>query len=129
MKKGFGGFTLIELLIVILVIAILAAIAYPNYTTQVRETARREVIGVMLEMAGRMERIRSQQLSYQEIADETTRRYTISVGGTAGGATFTITATPSSDQASDTCGTIELNQRGDWTFTYNSAPVPESDCL
>lgn len=123
------GFTLIELMVVVMVVAILAAIAYPSYSSQVRKTARKEAAGVMLDVAGRMERIRSQVLAYQAFTPDSTRRYNITLDVPAGGTEFTITATPTANQASDTCGTITLNHRGAWTFMKNSTAVPQSSCL
>src|SRR5690606_8059571 len=112
MKQGSRGFTLIELLIVIVVIAILAAIAYPTYSSQVRKTARKEAAGIMLEMAGRLERIRTQTFAYSDIADQDTSRYQISMAAEGDGSGYTITATPTGDQASDPCGVITLNAKG-----------------
>lgn len=123
------GFTLIELMIVVVIVAILATIAYPAYTDQVRKTARKEVIGVLLDTAGRMERIRSQTFSYQSINATSTNRYGVVVNVPAGGATFTITATPTGDQASDRCGVMVLNQQGAWTFTQGGNAVAQDLCL
>lgn len=123
------GFTLIELMIVVVIVAILATIAYPAYTDQVRKTARKEVIGVLLDTAGRLERIRSQTFSYQAINADSTNRYGVVVNVPAGGATFTITATPAGDQANDRCGVIVLNQQGAWTFTQGGNAVAQDLCM
>jgi type IV pilus assembly protein PilE len=101
----------------------------------VRKAARKEAAGVVLEVAGRLERIRSQLLSYPtDAADLTplaqnTKRYGITVTSVNSGKGFTITAAPSGDQQKDPCGTITYDQTGFWKFTYNSTEVPESDCL
>lgn len=130
MKQGFRGFTLIELMIVVVVIAILAAIAYPSYTNQVRKTARKEAAGMMLEAAVRLERIRSQTFSYPAaMTPESPPRYAITMTQDDSGAGFTLTATPSGDQANDMCGVITLNERGVWAFTQNGTPVPQANCL
>ncbi len=124
------GFTLLELMIVAVIVAILAMVAYPTYTAQVRETARKEAVGVVLEVAGRLERIRSQLLAYpteeDQLADleQTTQRYSVTVEST--GPTYTITATPSGDQASDLCGTFSYTNAGVWTFASGRT---EDDCI
>lgn len=129
MRPVSKGFTLMELMIVVAVVAILAAIAYPSYSSHVRKTARKEAAGVMLEIAGRMERIRSQVLAYQAFTPASTPRYDITMEVPDGGAEFTIIATPTADQVDDTCGTIRLDSRGAWTFTKNAAAVPQASCL
>ena len=42
-----AGFTLIELMLVVAVVGILAAIAYPSYQEQVRQTRRAEVASLV----------------------------------------------------------------------------------
>ena len=128
MRQVSRGFTLIELMIVIVIIAILAAIAYPTYSAQVRKTARKEAAGLMLDVAGRLERIRSQKFAYEVIVPESTRRYDITVESEDAGS-YLITATPVGDQNSDPCGIATLNQRGVWTFTKNGTVVPQNECL
>jgi type IV pilus assembly protein PilE len=128
MGPAAKGFTLIELMIVVVVVSILAMIAYPTYSSHVRKTARKEAAGVMLDVAGRMERIRSQKLAYEAFTPESTQRYSIAVE-VPDGTQFTITATPTADQTGDTCGTITLNHRGAWTFKKDSAVLPQSTCL
>lgn len=128
MKQAIQGFTLIELMIVIVVVAILAAVAYPNYSQQVRKTARKEVAGLMLDVAGRMERIRSQKLQYEAIVPDSPPRYAVTLD-VADPASFTITARPRGDQEKDLCGTITLNHRGIWTFTRGTTVVAQHECL
>lgn len=127
MKKN--GFTLTELMIVVLIVSILATFAYPSYVDHVRKTARKEAIGVALEISGRMERVRSQLFKYQAPADQNTTRYDFTTAVDDDGATFLVTATPTGDQLEDDCGTITLNNVGTWTFTKNAAVLDESVCL
>lgn len=123
------GFTLIELMIAVVIVAILAAMAYPSYSSQVRKTARKEAIGKMLEMAGAMERIRSQKMAYQDIPDQTTPRYNITVTVDADARGYSISATPDTHQQADPCGTLGLDHKGAWTFMKGATPVPQADCL
>ena len=50
------GFTLIELMIVVAIVGILAAIAYPSYTEQVRQSRRSDCEGALTGLASAMER-------------------------------------------------------------------------
>ena len=119
-----------ELMITVVIIAVLASIAYPTYTSQVRKGARKEAVGVVLEVAGRLERIRSQLFAYpteaaaQAAVAQSTRRYTVTVSSTA--TTFTITATRSGDQVNDPCGDFTYTNTGVWAFANS---LTEDDCL
>ncbi len=134
-RNVLKGFTLVELMIVVVIVAILAAIAYPAYTSQVRKAARKEAVGVVLKVAGLLERRRSQLFIYPtsdgDLAPfaQNTKRYGITVGSVSSGEGFIITAAPAGDQQKDPCGTITYDQAGVWKFTLNTTTVPESDCL
>lgn len=58
------GFTLIEMMIVVAIIGILAAIAYPSYQQQIRQSRRADAQAALVSLAGAMERIFSQSNSY-----------------------------------------------------------------
>jgi type IV pilus assembly protein PilE len=112
------GFTLIELLIALAVMAVLAAIAIPLYSAQVRKSHRTDIQTSMMELSVRQTSWRTNHTSYGTMTDVTgltpaisnpsNSYYTVSVS--AGASTYTITATPSTSQASDDCGTMTLNQ-------------------
>ena len=129
MERWERGFTLMELMIVVVIVSILAVIAYPSYLNHVRKAARKEALGVMLDAAGRLERTRSQLFRYQTLTVTDTNRYGLSIEVADDGASYTVTATPSGDQAEDPCGVMTLDNLGAWTFTYSSDPVEQSKCL
>lgn len=58
------GFTLIELMIVVTVVGILAAIAYPSYQNQVRQTRRTDAQIALNEIANLQEKFYSQCSQY-----------------------------------------------------------------
>jgi len=64
MNKKTKGFTLIELMIVIAVVGILAAIAYPSYQESLKKGRRSDAQGVLMGLAGAMERHYTNNNSY-----------------------------------------------------------------
>ena len=116
------GFTLIELMIVVAVIAILAAIAYPSYQDQVRKSRRAQAKADLVEYAGLAERFHTANNTYVGFTlpstvspRETgaTTRYNLTPSGAFDSANaFTITATPTTGQDADKCGTLSISQSG-----------------
>lgn len=119
------GFTLIELMVSVAVVAILAAVAYPNYTSQVVRTRRSAAAGCAVEMAQYMERVYASNLRYDQndgaatvlpntpCRGEIANQYTLSfAAGQPQTRTFTVQATPQGQQASRDahCGTLTIDQ-------------------
>lgn len=113
------GFTLIELMITVAIVGILAAIAYPSYQQYVLRSARAEAAGLLMEIAGGMERHYTTVGNYNTYALTTSasprtgrQRYAISICEVSGQA-FTLKATPTGAQTADTqCGAIGLASTG-----------------
>jgi type IV pilus assembly protein PilE len=64
------GFTLVELMIVVAILGIIAAIAYPNYTEQVKKGKRAEGQTVLMETAQYLQRYYIAKNSYTGMTDQ-----------------------------------------------------------
>lgn len=133
------GFTLIELMIVVAVVGILASVAYPSYQDHVRKSRRTSAQAVMMEMAAKQHQrlldVRSYAGTTATPATATTlgvsapsdlaSHYTVNsvADMTATPPTFTVTATPTTAQSGDKCGTLTLNQTGLREARKNGAAV------
>ncbi len=124
------GFTLIELMVVVAIVALLAIIAYPSYTKQVQKSRRETAESCLMELAQYMERYYTTNMRYDQdtagnaVSLPTTDCtqnlngfYTFSFSGTPTATTFTIQAAPAGAQASDSCGTLSIDQLGAKTPT------------
>lgn len=114
---------MIELMIVVAIIGIIAAVAYPSYQENVRQTRRSSAQADLMELAQWMERQYAQDYSYLEGGDQPVLPFTVSPrSGTAfynlgfsGAVTqnaFTLQAVPIGAQAGDRCGTMTLDSAG-----------------
>lgn len=126
------GFTLIELMIVVAVVAILTTIAYPAYQDAMRKSRRAQAKADLVEYAAMAERYRTVENKYTDFTlpftqspreAGATARYTLTAN--MGARTFTITATPTSGQSADRCGTLTINHAGAKT---KSGAAAQSEC-
>ncbi len=126
--RNARGFTLIELMITVVVVGILAAIAYPSYQTYMQKTRRSEAQQLMLAISARQAQFIIDARGYTDTIGagglnvarqdwtcaETCSNayYTISVDAdnTDTPPSYTITGTPSGQQADD--GTMTLDNTG-----------------
>jgi type IV pilus assembly protein PilE len=115
------GVTLIELMVATAIVAILAALAYPSYQLQVRQSRRAAAQAFLMDVAARQQQHMVDVRSYASVLDElgmivppeVNGFYTIGVAAVAGPPLgFTLTATPAGAQAQDRCGALTLNQAG-----------------
>jgi type IV pilus assembly protein PilE len=122
------GFTLIELMITVAIIAILAAIAMPSYQDYLRKGRRADAQSFMQEVVARQQHFLLDRRAYgtdittatsagglgMSIPSNVSNFYavTIATDNTTAPPSFTVTATPSGNQAYDKCGTLTVDQRG-----------------
>jgi type IV pilus assembly protein PilE len=115
--KKLQGFTLIEMMITVVIISILAAIAIPSYTNHIKKTRRKMATACLQANAQYMERWYTSNMTYvgaaaQPCQTEIQPYYTEVVIDPVAARSFTATIVPEGAQASDTCGTLTVNEKG-----------------
>ena len=110
---------MIELAIVVVIVGILATIAYPSYRERVREAARRDAQGALMQLAQSMERYYTENNTYlgggaalpynQSPVDSNNPRYNLGLQNVTA-TTYILQAVPI--QGDPTCGTMTLNNTG-----------------
>ena len=147
-----SGFTLIELMIVIVVISVLAAIALPSYQSSLQRARRADAKVGLTQAAQFLERAYSSYNCYNVDVTATTpacgatsatvttslgtlrnapttgsANYTIQVSAVASGS-YTLTATRTGKQASDTCGNFTLDNTGVQGLSSNGSSSTVQTC-
>jgi type IV pilus assembly protein PilE len=125
MNRKLSGFTLIELMIAVVVIAILVAVAVPSYQSYVRQGHRSAAQSYLMDIAQRQQQYLMDARSYaagltalsMTPPTSVSTYYTIQDPFTVGTApnSFSVTATPIGAQASDSCGTLQIDNAGNKT--------------
>ncbi len=112
-----AGFTLIELMIVIATLAVLLGLAVPSYRDYVVRANRSEALDILLTTAACQERVYTKINQYDaarcdSAATTMNGLYTVSMATSNANQNFTLTATPQSGQAQDSCGNMTLTDAG-----------------
>lgn len=150
--KKNKGFTLIELMIVIAIIGVLAMVAYPAYQNYTTRTKRSDAKVALVQLQQLQEKYRANCPQYATAINTTTRSctsgsynlvgkttsekayYNLSISipttcpansTTPAAACYILTATATSDQATDTaCATLSIDQNSTKTSTASGVSAP-----
>jgi type IV pilus assembly protein PilE len=125
-----GGFTLIELMIAAAIVAILAGVAWPSYQEYVRRGNRTEAQSVLMDLAQKEQQYFLDARSYATTLTALNATVPASVSSNYAAPVFTVSAgtppsfsismTPSGNQANDSCGTLTIDSAGNKTSSSGS---------
>lgn len=127
------GITLIELMIAVAIVAILAAVAYPSYSRYMLTSHRTEAQAALVRVSNLEERYFMDNNSYGSLFDLgltatsaatslATENGYYTLRSVVSGATYTLTATATGSQSSDTeCGSLSLDSSGHKSSSTASA--------
>ena len=120
-------------MIVVALIALLTTIVLPSYQSSVRKARRADARSALTVVAQLMERLNTEKNSYATAtlgaaatdlykAVTENSHYSLALSNLTA-TTFTVTASPSGNQAQDPCGTYTLTQSG-----ARGASLPVEQC-
>ena len=125
------GFTLVEVIITVAIVAILVAVALPTYRDHMRKSRRAEAQAYLMAVASRQQQFLLDTRAYAPdlptigIAKPANvdAVYELAASAPPGSPpTFRLTATPKAgtDQVSERCGTLAIDQTGAKTAALSS---------
>ncbi len=130
MRRKKKGFSLIELMIAVAIVAILAAIAYPSFMQQVRETRRTEAVVLTTKIMQAQERYFINNFTYTtDLTDlgfassvdlpSENGHYLINAEACAGSIATCVNIVSTAQGSQRLDGDIEYNSRGESVGHWN----------
>ena len=124
-----NAYTLTEILVALALVAILTAVAIPSYRDYIVRTNRSEATDALLNAARCQEQLYAKFNAFNANACEGVSPgglYTVTITTSNSNQNFVATATPSSGQSSDACGTLTLSDTGVKTAHGNTGTYAQN---